>query len=199
MRWPFVCYIMPRRGNFPHRKLRRRQIEKGIIFQSGGRVPKIQAAKRYDRPDTFALEKLRKTSREEIYGQKTLETTADNRRSNDRKPNEPPATLGKAGAHLWRAIMTEYAISDSGGREILRQACVSADRAAECAAIIERDGYTVRTPQGIKDHPLLSTNWQRGRLLCARFTNLGSTLSRSACLAGRRALATACQPRAGAA
>ena len=70
-------------------------------------------------------------------------------------PDAPPATLGKAGAHLWRAIMSEYNIADSGGREILRQACVSADRAAECAAIIERDGYTVRTPQGIKDHPLL--------------------------------------------
>ena len=36
--------------------------------------------------------------------------------------------------------MTEYAIEDGGGREILQQACASADRAAECAAIIERDG-----------------------------------------------------------
>src|SRR5262245_45047486 len=49
---------------------------------------------------------------------------------------DPPPTLREAGATLWRSIMAEYAITDSGGRAILEQACASADRAAECSAII---------------------------------------------------------------
>jgi hypothetical protein len=63
--------------------------------------------------------------------------------------------LGKAGANLWRSIMSEYDIADSGGRAILHEACAAADRAAECAACIARDGPMVRTPNGPKDHPLM--------------------------------------------
>ena len=44
-------------------------------------------------------------------------------------PLAPPAALGKAGADLWRAIMAEYDIDDSGGRQILLQSCAAADRA----------------------------------------------------------------------
>jgi hypothetical protein len=67
----------------------------------------------------------------------------------------PPATLGQTGANLWQTIMTEYNIRDSGGREMLRQACEAADRVAEFSAIIKRDGPVVRTKMGPKDHPLL--------------------------------------------
>ena len=35
---------------------------------------------------------------------------------------DPPPTLREAGSSLWRSIMAEYAISDSGGRAILEQA-----------------------------------------------------------------------------
>ena len=70
-------------------------------------------------------------------------------------PLAPPATLGKTGAELWRTIMSEYAIEDGGGRQILLQSCAAADRAAECASLIARDGLTVRSPHGPKDHPLL--------------------------------------------
>ena len=38
---------------------------------------------------------------------------------------DPPPTLREAGATLWRSIMAEYAIADSGGRAILEQACAS--------------------------------------------------------------------------
>ena len=34
---------------------------------------------------------------------------------------DPPPTLREAGATLWRSIMAEYAITDSGGRAILEQ------------------------------------------------------------------------------
>ena len=68
---------------------------------------------------------------------------------------DPPATLRKAGTALWCSIMGEYGITDSGGRAILEQACASADRAAECAAIIAEQGAVISTKHGLKDHPLL--------------------------------------------
>jgi hypothetical protein len=67
----------------------------------------------------------------------------------------PPSTLGKAGAKLWRSIMSEYSIEDSGGREMLSQACASMDRIAECVDSIAHDGLVVRTKQGPKENPLL--------------------------------------------
>jgi hypothetical protein len=66
-----------------------------------------------------------------------------------------PVTLGKDGAALWRAIMSEYEIADAGGLEMLGQACGAADWVAEFAAAIDRDGPVVRTKQGPKEHPLL--------------------------------------------
>ena len=67
----------------------------------------------------------------------------------------PPASLDKTGATLWRSIMDEYDIRDSGGREILRQACEAADRVHEFSAAIARDGPIIRTKLGVRDHPLL--------------------------------------------
>jgi hypothetical protein len=67
----------------------------------------------------------------------------------------PPAALDETGGKLWRTIMTEYGIRDSGGREMLRQACEAADRVAEFSKIISCDGPVVRTKQGLKDHPLI--------------------------------------------
>jgi hypothetical protein len=68
---------------------------------------------------------------------------------------DPPPTLREPGATLWRSIMAEYAITDSGGRAILEQACACADRAADCAAIIAEQGAVISTKHGLKDHPLL--------------------------------------------
>jgi P27 family predicted phage terminase small subunit len=70
-------------------------------------------------------------------------------------PHAPPSTLGKAGASLWRSIMTEYEISDSGGLAMLAQACAAMDRIGECTATIDRDGPVIRTKAGPKEHPLL--------------------------------------------
>jgi P27 family predicted phage terminase small subunit len=67
----------------------------------------------------------------------------------------PPATLDKTGAALWRSVMNEYDIRDSGGREILRQACEAADRIREFSQAIERDGPMIRTKLGVREHPLL--------------------------------------------
>ena len=67
----------------------------------------------------------------------------------------PPRSLGKVGQALWMSIMRDYAISDSGGLETLAQAAAAAERAADCAVQIERDGALIMTKNGPRDHPLL--------------------------------------------
>ena len=42
---------------------------------------------------------------------------------------EPPRNIGACGRKLWDKIMSEYAIEDSGGLEMLAQACQALDRA----------------------------------------------------------------------
>jgi hypothetical protein len=73
------------------------------------------------------------------------------------KPNPlaPPVGLGETGAKLWQAIHADYVIDDAGGLAMLAQICAAADRVAEYAATIARDGATIRTKGGLKDHPLL--------------------------------------------
>jgi len=73
------------------------------------------------------------------------------------KPNPlaPPAPLGEAGTKLWQAIHSDYVVDDAGGLAMLAQICAAADRVAECAATIARDGAVIRTKAGLKDHPLL--------------------------------------------
>jgi hypothetical protein len=67
----------------------------------------------------------------------------------------PPATLGPSGCVLWRSILAQYDIADSGGLSILEQACSAADIAAECASARAEHGPLIRTANGPKDHPLL--------------------------------------------
>jgi hypothetical protein len=67
----------------------------------------------------------------------------------------PPPNLDKTGRNLWQAVMTEYDIRDSGGREMLIQICEAADRVQQFSAVIAHDGPVVKTRHGPKDHPLL--------------------------------------------
>jgi hypothetical protein len=67
----------------------------------------------------------------------------------------PPPALGEAGAKLWHSIHADYVIDDAGGLAMLTQICAAADRVAEYAVTIARDGPTIRTKAGLKDHPLL--------------------------------------------
>ena len=73
------------------------------------------------------------------------------------KPNPlaPPASLGKAGAELWLALDRDYIIEDSAGRQMLLRICETADTLASYDEQIERDGPTIRTASGLREHPLL--------------------------------------------
>jgi hypothetical protein len=68
-------------------------------------------------------------------------------------PGEPPRPLGKCGMALWRAVTSEYDIADSGGREMLAEACAALDRAESLREQIDNDGEIVRTKTGLRDHP----------------------------------------------
>jgi hypothetical protein len=70
-------------------------------------------------------------------------------------PLAPPPGLGEAGAKLWHAVHADYVVDDAGGLAMLQQICAAADRVAEYAATISRDGSVVRSKTGLKDHPLL--------------------------------------------
>ncbi len=90
--------------------------------------------------------------------------------------SSPPASLGKAGANLWRAIMAEYDIRDSGGRAMLQEICEAADRIKQFAAIIKRDGPVVHTKQGPKDHPLLRHEMAARSFIVRSLGRLGLTI-----------------------
>jgi hypothetical protein len=67
----------------------------------------------------------------------------------------PPRTLGRHGRSLWDRIQSEYGVEDSGGLEMLLQACAALDRAENLRLEIDRDGEVIRTRSGVKDHPAL--------------------------------------------
>src|SRR5262245_19291623 len=67
---------------------------------------------------------------------------------------QPPFTLGKHGRSLWDRSQREYDVSDSGGVEMLAQACAGADLAAKLQDEIEHDGAVVRSRGGaVRAHP----------------------------------------------
>ena len=68
---------------------------------------------------------------------------------------EPPRQLGVHGQALWNSITADYDIVDSGGREMLAQACAALDRAENCAVAIKNDGEVLRKAGAVRAHPLL--------------------------------------------
>src|SRR5262249_13370595 len=67
----------------------------------------------------------------------------------------PPRPLGEHGQGLWNRIMAEYGIRDSGGQEILCQACQALDVAEALAATVREEGLTVATKFTRRAHPAI--------------------------------------------
>ena len=67
----------------------------------------------------------------------------------------PPRSLGQHGRSLWDRIMSEYDVADSGGIEMLAQACAGADLAETLCAEIERDGAVIRQRGAVRAHPAI--------------------------------------------
>jgi len=51
--------------------------------------------------------------------------------------------------------MSEYDIQDSGGLEMLLQACAALDRAESLREQIDQDGEVIRLRSMVRDHPAL--------------------------------------------
>ncbi len=86
---------------------------------------------------------------------------------------DPPVTLGRTGADLWARVQSEYAIVDSGGVELLAQACLAADRAQRLADQITADGEIVHTRNGPRAHPGLRDELACRAFICRTITRLG--------------------------
>jgi hypothetical protein len=89
---------------------------------------------------------------------------------------QPPANLGPAGANLWRSIVAEYDIPDSGGQALLEEACAARDRAERLRVEIDRDGEIIRGRNGIREHPGLRAELAARSFICRSLQRLGINL-----------------------
>jgi hypothetical protein len=99
---------------------------------------------------------------------------------------EPPIKLGLVGMSLWRDVLVAYEFSDRASYETLAQACSAADRAAEMAEQIDRDGVAIRTKTGLRDHPLLKHELAARAFVVRSLAKLGLDLEPLRAVAGRR-------------
>jgi hypothetical protein len=89
----------------------------------------------------------------------------------------PPSDLGPAGQRLWNAIMTEYDVSDAGGRALLEQIAFAYERAERLRAGIDRDGEIVRGRAGmLREHPGLKGELAARSFICRSLQRLGVNL-----------------------
>lgn len=68
---------------------------------------------------------------------------------------DPPRKLGNHGLNLWNRITAEYDIADSGGIEMLAQACAGLDCAEALRAQIAADGEVIRSRGSVREHPAI--------------------------------------------
>jgi hypothetical protein len=77
----------------------------------------------------------------------------------------PPRKLGPHGQRLWDRVQAEYGIRDTGGLELLAQACAALDRAEALAEAIARDGDVIYSRAGApRSHPAV-----KDELACRAF------------------------------
>jgi hypothetical protein len=88
----------------------------------------------------------------------------------------PPAHLDDVGRELWLSITSSYEFADLGSYEVLAQACAARQRAARCAALIDRDGEMIRGTTGPRSHPLIRDEIQARVLTCGLLRSLGLNL-----------------------
>ncbi len=106
----------------------------------------------------------------------------------------PPRPLKPAGMSLWNRIQGEFLIVDSGGVEILAQACGALDLVEALGEAIERDGPVIHTRAGPKSHPAIRDQIA-GRALVARLLSRLGVASENVQAPGRPANFASWAPR----
>jgi len=89
---------------------------------------------------------------------------------------KPPKNLGSAGVTLWRSILTEYDIPDSGGLALLEQTAFAYERAERLRIEIDRDGEIVRWRGGMREHPGLRAELAARSFIVRTLQRLGINL-----------------------
>jgi glycine/D-amino acid oxidase-like deaminating enzyme len=80
----------------------------------------------------------------------------------------PPRKLGQYGLALWKRILNDYNVDDTGARELLCLACESLDRASALRDAIDKEGEFIQTRYGgLKEHPGLKPELA-ARAFCAK-------------------------------
>lgn len=69
----------------------------------------------------------------------------------------PPRELKEAGRDLWVNIINEFVVDDAGSRAVLKEICLTADLVVACREQIAKEGLTIPTKNGSRDHPLTRT------------------------------------------
>jgi hypothetical protein len=101
--------------------------------------------------------------------------TAGGRMRAPRTLPQPHRPLGEAGQALWDRLQGEYEINDAAGRELLQVAGEAVDRAVSIAARIAREGESVQTRHGLKEHPCLHAENAARALVLRALRQLGLT------------------------
>ena len=87
----------------------------------------------------------------------------------------PSCNLGEAGQSLWDRIQHEYEVADAASVEVLTQVCLAADRRAELADAIARDGPLVQTAAGVREHPSIKSELAARNFIVRGLRELGLT------------------------
>src|SRR4051794_39384619 len=69
-------------------------------------------------------------------------------------PVEPPAGLSQTGRKLWRAVAGGFELGGPGGA-LLREVCRTADAIDTLQALLDAEGLTSNSSQGLRVHPAL--------------------------------------------
>jgi hypothetical protein len=86
---------------------------------------------------------------------------------------QPPRPLGVHGQSLWNRIQSEYAVGDSGGVELLAQACEGLDLAGRLREQINADGEVIRVRGVPKAHPAVRDLLQAQAFVTRTLARLG--------------------------
>jgi hypothetical protein len=86
---------------------------------------------------------------------------------------DPPANLGPAGTNLWRSILSQYDIRDSGGLALLEQAAFANDRAQRLRVEIDAAGEILHTRNGPREHPGLKAELASRAFVARTLCKLG--------------------------
>lgn len=70
------------------------------------------------------------------------------------QPTAPPKSLRRSGKALWRAVTRDFDLEEHE-LVLLREACRTSDSLDDLQALLEREGLTTISPQGVRVHPAL--------------------------------------------